>query len=688
MSDIKSQKSIEAAVELGFLNKKQLESIEHARQESNYPAMEIAIRKGYLTRKQLDILNIFSDPESVVPGYRIDGFLGEGGVGVVYKATQLRMDRPVAIKTINRAAARNDLTPKRFEREARIIGQLRHPNIISAFDFGVHDEKLYLIMEFVDGIDAEKQLEERGRFAESHAWFIARQVCHALDNAKQLGITHRDIKPGNLILTAAPAGTPMPAGVPFVKVGDFGLAKFSDQQMEASITMEQAVSGTPFYMSPEQIQSLEIDHRSDIYSLGTTIWHLISGEPPITGNGPLDIITSKMKLEDTWIEPTDGISAPGFKLLEKMCRHDRAKRIDDYSELSREIDGVIEFLGTSESQPTHLPEGVADYSPLAKVVTIHEMAKTCSSDAIEGVSDSQDFELVESNAITNSPAQTNSFAQTNSQAATGNFVAMPKLKQGQAAAPESERVDEPKKRWPGPILWAVILSGVLIVPAASYFFATTQSNKTGLNDQNSSDPTTAEASRVTLTKLDGLPIFLFNGTEVDPTQRFSGTWEAAKGGEDGSEGIVLSGMGTREFRCRGSNDEPLVNFRFVCGFRHNKADLIEFKFIERDAEGQDEVLFGVSITRDMATLTAGDTTHEHKLSKFDDEQSYGFHQFRIEAQPDYWRVEVDRDLLGKVDKPQGFAGDKALIQLSTDGQGSAHFEGIRFHEFAGEPTDR
>ena len=82
-----------------------------------------------------------------------------------------------------------------------------------------------------------------------------------------MGITHRDIKPGNLILTEAPAGTPMPAGVPFVKVGDFGLAKFSDRQMDATITIDQGVSGTPFYMSAEQIQALEIDHRSDIYSL-------------------------------------------------------------------------------------------------------------------------------------------------------------------------------------------------------------------------------------------------------------------------------------------------------------------------------------------------------------------------------------------------------------------------------------
>ena len=409
MSKSKSQ-NLEAAVELGFLNKKQLDSIQADQHQSNYPALEIAIRKGYLSRKQLDILNIFAEPESVVPGYRIDGFLGEGGVGVVYKATQLRMDRPVAIKTINRSSARNDLTPKRFEREARIVGQLRHPNIISAFDFGVHDDKLYLVMEFVDGVDAEKQLWECNHFPESHAWYIARQVCHALDNAKQMGIIHRDIKPGNLILTQSPAGTPMPAGVPFVKVADFGLAKFSDQQKDATITMEQSVSGTPFYMSPEQIQAAEIDHRSDIYSLGTTIWHLITGSPPIVGNGPLDVISSKMKLEDTWLELNEGMSEPGFQLLTKMCRHDREKRIGDYSELSHEIDGVIEFLGEPESQGTTLSADTASFSTSAKVLTIREIAKTFT--ALGGTSsdsDSDEFELADPGSASESVVTTEHF---------------------------------------------------------------------------------------------------------------------------------------------------------------------------------------------------------------------------------------------------------------------------------------
>ena len=679
MSKSKSQK-LEPAVELGFLNKKQLDSIEAEQRQSNYPALEIAIRKGYLSRKQLDILNIFAEPESVVPGYRIDGFLGEGGVGVVYKATQLRMDRPVAIKTINRSSARNDLTPKRFEREARIVGQLRHPNIISAFDFGVHDDKLYLVMEFVDGVDAEKQLWECNRFPESHAWYIARQVCHALDNAKQMGIIHRDIKPGNLILTQAPAGTPMPAGVPFVKVADFGLAKFSDQQMDATITMEQSVSGTPFYMSPEQIQASDIDHRSDIYSLGTTIWHLITGAPPIVGNGPLDVISSKMKLEDTWLELNEGMSKPGFQLLTKMCRHDREQRIDEYSELSHEIDKVIDFLNESNLQAAPPSSDTASFSTSAKVMTIREIAKTFTQDGVSSDADSDEFELADPGSGPGSSAATEHF----------DSVTSHELDQ-----PVPAKIDDRGKleqRVRSPMLWVGGLFGILILSAAFFLLPKLGGGSSNANSLDNDDPTAnvnpEGPDRVRLTEFSGIPIFLFNGTEVDPTQRFTGTWEAAKGGEDGTEGIVLAGMGTRDFRCQNSERVPMDDFRFVCGFRHHESELIEFKLIDRDSGGDEKVLFQVSITPEKATLTAGKVTQECKLTMFDDEQSFGFHQFRIEAQPSYWRVEVDRELLGEIDKPKGFVGDDSLIQLSIQGPGSAHFEGISFHEFANEPTGR
>ena len=127
MSTNKAQNTIQAAVELGFLTPAQLENIEKEQAKSRAPWTNIAIQRGFLNRQQLDILDVFACPLDVVPGYRIDGLIGQGGAGVVYKATQVRLDRPVAIKTVKQASLRNETTSKRFEREAQIVGQLRHP---------------------------------------------------------------------------------------------------------------------------------------------------------------------------------------------------------------------------------------------------------------------------------------------------------------------------------------------------------------------------------------------------------------------------------------------------------------------------------------------------------------------------------------------------------------------------------
>ena len=127
-------------------------------------------------------------------------------------------------------------------------------------------------------------------------------------------------------------------------------------------------------------------------------------------------------------------------------------------------------------------------------------------------------------------------------------------------------------------------------------------------------------------------------------------------------------------------------YRFVCGFRHHESDLIEFKFKNSESLGEDaEPFFSVAITPDTATLVAGKITGQCELQQFNDDQNFGYHQFRIESQPGYWRIEVDRELLGEIEKPAGFTEDNSLIQLSVKGKGSAHFEGISFFELVDEP---
>ena len=642
MSKSKSQEKFDAAVELKLLNQKQLDSIKSEQKKSKIPPLEIAIRKGYLTRKQLDLLEIITNPTSLVPGYRIDGYLGQGGSGTVYKATQLRMDRSVAIKTLNRIAAHNELTPKRFEREAKIIGRLRHPNIISAFDFGIHNEQLYLVMEFADGIDADEFLAKQQRILEFQAWHIARQVCHALENAIQHGVTHRDIKPGNLILTTAPAGTQLPTNVPLVKVADFGLAKFSDKKLDATITLDQTVSGTPFYMSPEQVKAEKIDHRSDIYSLGTTTWHLITGTPPITGGSPLDVITNKMKLEDEWLSKLpEGISKTGFELLKKMCRYDREHRIDDYPTLSREIESVIEQLEQNTSNETAgLAPNDNPFSGTAKVTTIHELAKTLTDNETLNA-DTTDQDITSSETTRLSSQQTHS-QLLDTEAADGGWSIS---------------------------RWLPIAIGMIILPIVAYLFWPTGQ----VPNKNPSPNNTTLGNR--LVEFSGPPVFLFDGRNIDPTQKFTGTWEPAQGAEGES---ILSGNGTRNFRCQDGDRSSLQNFRFVCGFRHHEADTIGFQLLDESGTA----IWKVDINPDKATLKNGTTSSMCSLQQFDQAKNFGYHQFRVEAQPEHWRIEIDDQVLGEIpENNDPSATSQRTIQLSVGGSGAAHFEQIRFRAF-------
>jgi serine/threonine protein kinase len=665
MSDTKNLKKLQAAVELGYLSNEQVGAIEEERKNSNFPAIEVAIRKGYLNRQQLDVLEVFSNPLEVVPGYRVDGMLGAGGVGTVYKATQLGMDRPVAIKTINRAAARNDLTPKRFEREARIVGQLKHPNIIAAIDFGVHNEQLYLVMEFVDGIDAEKYLDQTKKVPELHGWYLALQVSHALESANQVGIIHRDIKPGNMILTQAPRGSALPRSVPFVKVGDFGLAKFTETQRDATITLDHSVSGTPYYMSPEQVQAVDIDHRSDIYSLGITVWHLIEGCPPVFGTSPLDVITNKMKLEDTWLsEKPEGISEAGFQLLQRMCRYDREQRIGNYGELSSEIESVIGSLKNTLGATHEFSSEAVDFSASTKLTTVNDLSATFADGDQQNstdLTDSTDFQLDESAEHVQVTREIVPAVATQANQPTR------KTKSNQSFMPT--------------ILAALAVAMLLLLSG----YLLWKSTNAGDSPSTAVDPSTAqhkngnlenEVARTQLGELAGPPIFLFNGDEMDPTQKSTGTWDVSTGGEGEP---VLAGNGTRNFRCVDTDRKPLSSFRFECGFRHNEAD--EINFLVMDASGKVLLEVNISPTKIVLTSAGSDKTQSHALQQFD-EKSFGYHRCRIESQPEHWRIEVDSTLVGEILKPAGSNSESepATIQLAVEGMGNGHFEAIRFQQ--------
>jgi TolB-like protein/Flp pilus assembly protein TadD len=204
--------------------------------------------------------------------YDLDRELGRGGMAVVYLARDLRHDRPVALKVLHPTLAVT-LGPDRFLREIQIAARLQHPHIVPLFDSGQAGELLYYVMPYVEGESLRERLERDGPMAAPEALEIARQVAGALDYAHRRGIVHRDIKPANVLMHDGLA-----------MVSDFGIARAVSVAGEGRLTQTGLALGTPAYMSPEQAAgAAEVDGRSDIYSLGCTLYEMLSGRPPFVG---------------------------------------------------------------------------------------------------------------------------------------------------------------------------------------------------------------------------------------------------------------------------------------------------------------------------------------------------------------------------------------------------------------------
>jgi predicted Ser/Thr protein kinase len=208
-----------------------------------------------------------------IPGYKISDILGHGSTGTVFKARQVRLDRWVAIKILRDDMAALPSVRKRFIAEARASAKLSHPNIVGGIDAGDLEGVCYFVMEYVDGRTVAKLVRERGPLDERMALTVALEVARALEHAQRFGIIHRDIKPDNIMLTRDRQA----------KLLDLGLAKGGRAEGEADISAGMAV-GTPNYMSPEQIRGdTDLDTRADIYSLGVSLYFMVTGKTPFTG---------------------------------------------------------------------------------------------------------------------------------------------------------------------------------------------------------------------------------------------------------------------------------------------------------------------------------------------------------------------------------------------------------------------
>ncbi len=213
------------------------------------------------------------DESRQIGGYEILAKLGAGTVGTVYRAKQVALDRIVALKILNPTYAKRPDFVERFVDEARTAGRVNHPNVCQVYDVGEDRDVYYFSMELIDGPSVADMLRERGRLPVPEALDIARQVALALKAAHSQGLVHRDVKPANVLVT----------GDGLAKLVDLGLAKDVVSSGGKAAPQESGVAGTPYYMAPEQAQSADVDIRSDIYSLGATLYHMLVGEPPFTG---------------------------------------------------------------------------------------------------------------------------------------------------------------------------------------------------------------------------------------------------------------------------------------------------------------------------------------------------------------------------------------------------------------------
>ena len=201
--------------------------------------------------------------------FEVKRLLGRGGMGQVYLATQISLNRPVALKVLHPHYLSNPTYLSRFEAEATAVAKLNHPNIVHVYTLGYVDQVRFIAMEYVEGTNLREYINKKGALELPLALSIMRQAGQAIGAAGEVGLVHRDIKPENLLLTRKGRA----------KVADFGLCRDLGSD-RLHITQPGTTMGTPLYMSPEQCQGKALDHRSDLYSLGVTFYHMLSGEPP------------------------------------------------------------------------------------------------------------------------------------------------------------------------------------------------------------------------------------------------------------------------------------------------------------------------------------------------------------------------------------------------------------------------
>lgn len=318
--------------------------------------------------------------------YRVEERLDEGGMGTVYRATHVLMEKAVAIKVLHPALAADDKIVARFTREARAASRISHPHALTVTDFGESDGIVFLVMEYLRGRTLKDIIRSEGPMPVERAVEIVRQVCGALEAAHAEGVVHRDLKSDNIMLEGFGAG-----GADWAKVLDFGIAKIQEPEgstRDVDLTAPNLIIGTPQYMSPEQCsQASEIDSRSDLYSLGVIVYEMLVGHVPFTGDSPTAIMMKHLQEPPPSIlEERDDLPPAVAQVVARSLSKRREDRFQTAGELSEsftlaatgeEVSADILATGASTSDGRHT---VADTERIVVPTSTNERARATANE--------------------------------------------------------------------------------------------------------------------------------------------------------------------------------------------------------------------------------------------------------------------------------------------------------------------
>ncbi|MFZ9887356.1 MAG: serine/threonine-protein kinase, partial [Myxococcota bacterium] len=284
--------------------------------------------------------------------FRIESLLGVGGMGKVYKARQLSLDKTVVIKILHDKFRDDPQLVQRFQREAKAASRLNHPNSIQVIDFGQDEHNtLFMAQEFLEGVDLFTVLRREGPLPKERLARIMMQVCSALAEAHENNVIHRDLKPENIMVEDRRGQRD------FVKVLDFGIAKIQDPDEKGqALTQAGMVCGTPEYMSPEQARGMALDARSDLYSVGVLVYQLATGELPFQADTPIGIVTKhilEQPVPPSQRVPGVSVDAGLERIILRAMVKDTAQRYQTAAEMASDFEGLL-YAGVSTS-PTEQP---------------------------------------------------------------------------------------------------------------------------------------------------------------------------------------------------------------------------------------------------------------------------------------------------------------------------------------------